>query len=67
VLRVAVLVVLLLCVQDVSVQLKQMYNCAPVFIDQDVRDKYYKGGQLKHWVCYVLWGAAVWGMVNFMG
>lgn len=24
-------------------QLKQMYNCAPVFIDQDVRDKYYKG------------------------
>jgi hypothetical protein len=30
-------------VQDVSVQLKQMYNCAPVFIDPDVRDKYYKG------------------------
>jgi hypothetical protein len=25
------------------VQLKQMYNCAPVFIDPDVRDKYYKG------------------------
>lgn len=24
-------------------QLKQMYNCAPVFIDPDVRDKYYKG------------------------
>lgn len=34
---------LLVFVQDVSVQLKQMYNCAPVFIDQDVRDKYYKG------------------------
>jgi hypothetical protein len=24
-------------------QLKQLYNCAPVFIDQDVKDKYYKG------------------------
>jgi hypothetical protein len=29
--------------QDVSLQLKQLFNCAPVFIDPDVRDKYYKG------------------------
>jgi hypothetical protein len=28
-----------------------MYNCAPVFIDQDVRDKYYKGAHVvgQHW------------------
>jgi hypothetical protein len=29
--------------QDVAVTLKQLFNCAPVFIDPDVREKYYKG------------------------
>lgn len=40
------LLTLLRCPQDVSMQLKQLYNCAPVFIDQDVKDKYYKGAAL---------------------
>ncbi|GIL85506.1 hypothetical protein Vretimale_13398 [Volvox reticuliferus] len=27
----------------VAVQLKRLYNCCPVFLDKDVRDKFYKG------------------------
>eukprot|EP00798_Chlamydomonas_sp_ICE-L_P015885 gene15885-22013_t len=29
--------------EEVSAELKRLYNCSPVFIDTDVREKYYKG------------------------
>lgn len=35
-------------VQAIADQLKEKFACVPVFIEQDLKDKYYKGA-LKWW------------------
>lgn len=31
-------------VQAVAAQLKRLYNCCPVFLEKELKEKYYKGG-----------------------
>lgn len=30
--------------QRIAVELKRLYNCCPVYLDKDLKEKYYKGG-----------------------
>lgn len=31
------------CLQRIAIELKRLYNCCPVYIDKDIKEKYYKG------------------------
>ena len=41
---------MLLCLQGVATYLKETFNCCPVFMDKDIKDKYYKGGAPSFWL-----------------